>query len=50
MANFVVLRAANAARWANARLNCGPEFTPVAKRLIAVKARFQAIEARTGVP
>jgi len=50
MANLVALRAANAARWANAKLTRGPEFTPVAKRLIASKTRFQAMEAQTGVP
>jgi lysozyme family protein len=50
MTNLVALRAANAARWANAKLTRGPEFTPVAKRLIAGRARFQAMEAQTGVP
>lgn len=50
MANLVALRAANASRWANARLTRTSEFTAVAKRLITSKARFQAMEARTGVP
>lgn len=40
----------NAARWAKAKLTRGPEFVPVAKRLIANKARYQAVEAKTGVP
>jgi lysozyme family protein len=44
------LKAANAKRWAAAKLTRGPEFGPVAARLLAGKARFQAMEARTGVP
>jgi lysozyme family protein len=44
------LKAANAKRWAAAKLTRGPEFGPVASRLVANKARFQAMEARTGVP
>jgi len=44
------LKQANATRWANARLTRASEFTPVAKRLVADKGRFQGMEARTGVP
>lgn len=52
MTDLAVLTRANAARWQNAKLTRGPEFTPVAKRLVApaAKARYQAIEAATGVP
>jgi len=49
MTNLVALRAANAERWANAKLTRGPEFGPVARRLVAAKARYQAVEQRTGV-
>lgn len=52
MADLAALRARNAARWQNAKLTRGPEFGPVASRLAApvAKARYQAIEAKTGVP
>lgn len=50
MVDVVKLKAANARRWASAKLTRGPEFIPVARRLIASKARFQAMETRTGVP
>lgn len=50
MTDLVALRAANAKRWANAKLTRGPEFGPVATRLVAAKARYQAVEQRTGVP
>ena len=39
----------NAARWAVAKLTRS-DFVPVAKRLIANKAPYQAAEAKTGVP
>lgn len=50
--NTAALKAANATRWAKAKLTRGPEFTPVAKRLVApsAKATYLAIERRTGVP
>jgi lysozyme family protein len=48
--NTAALKAANANRWANAKLTRGPEFVPVAKRLVAAKARYQAVEVQTGVP
>ncbi len=50
MVDTAPLRAANVRRWAQAKLTRGPEFVPVAKRLVAAKARYQAVEARTGVP
>lgn len=50
MTDLVALRAANANRWAKAKLTRGPEFAPVAKRLLASKARFQVLEGKTGVP
>ena len=52
MVDLIALRAANADRWAHAKLTRGPEFTPVAQRLVAAvaKARYLAVSARTGVP
>jgi lysozyme family protein len=52
MVDLVALRAANASRWAHAKLTRGPEFTPVALRLAAAaaKERYLAVSARTGVP
>ena len=50
MADLVKLKLDNERRWANAQLTRGPEFIPVAKRLVAAKARYQAVEAKTGVP
>jgi lysozyme family protein len=52
MPDLVALRAANADRWAHAKLTRGPEFSPVAKLLCAPKAkeRYLAVSARTGVP
>ena len=44
------LKQANAARWENAKFTRSSAFTPVAKRLVANKARYQGIEAQTGVP
>ena len=50
MVDLNALAAANAKRWNNAKLTRGPEFTPVAKRLVAAKDRYQAVSARTEVP
>lgn len=50
MTDLVALKKRNAQRWAKAKLTRGPEFIPVAKRLVAAKARYQAVEAKTGVP
>ncbi|MGX1105460.1 hypothetical protein [Bradyrhizobium elkanii] len=50
MTDLVALKAANANRWARAKLT--RNFTAVAKRLVAptAKARYQAVAAKTGVP
>jgi lysozyme family protein len=52
MTDLVALRAANANRWAKARLTRGPEFAPAAKRLVAVAAknRYLYVAGQTGVP
>lgn len=50
MTDHAALIAKNTARWTNARLTRGPEFEPVARRLVAAKARYQAVEQKTGVP
>jgi lysozyme family protein len=50
MVDLVALKRANEKRWAVAKLTRGPEFLPVAKRLVAAKARYQAVERATGVP
>lgn len=44
------LKSANLKRWKAAKLTRGPEFIPVAKRLVAAKVRYQAVESVTGVP
>jgi lysozyme family protein len=44
------LIARNAVRWDTAKLTRVTEFAPVAKRLVASKARYQAVSAKTGVP
>jgi len=43
------LTAANAKRWANARLTRGPEFTKYAAKAVANKSRYQDAERRCGV-
>lgn len=50
MSNNVALIAANANRWANARLT--RDFTSIARHLVSpnAKARYQAVSAKTGVP
>lgn len=50
MANLNALKAANASRWASATITRKSAFGPVAKKLVANKARYQAVEALTGVP
>lgn len=50
MTDLVKLKGANERRWSAAKLTRGPEFLPVAKRLVAAKARYQTVEAKTGVP
>jgi lysozyme family protein len=50
MTDLVALKAANTKRWLNAKLT--RSFSTVAKHLTApdAKARYKAVEARTGVP
>jgi lysozyme family protein len=48
MTDLNALTAANAKRWANARLT--RNFNPIAKSLVAAKPRYQTVEASTGVP
>lgn len=50
MANLNALKSANASRWANATITRKSAFGPVAKKLVANKSRYQAVEAFTGVP
>lgn len=50
MPNVEALKANNAIRWANARLTRGPQFDRVADQLVGARARYKAVEARTGVP
>ena len=50
MADLAALTKRNAARWANASLTRAAELKPVASRLVAAKARYQAVSAKTGVP
>lgn len=50
MADLAQLRRQNAQRWNDAVLTRGPEFARYAKIAVANKARYQDIEARTGVP
>jgi lysozyme family protein len=50
MVDLVALKAANAKRWAVAKLTRSSEFNPVAKRLVAAKARYQTVSALTSVP
>lgn len=48
MANLAALKAANEKRWNSAKLT--RDFTSIAKRLVDAKRRYQAVEAKTGVP
>src|SRR6185369_3234851 len=48
MADTAPLKAANAKRWANAKMT--RNFNAIAKRLVAAKARYKTVEARTGIP
>jgi len=52
MTDIAALKAANAKRWDGAKLTRGPEFKPVAARLVApgAKARYVEISKATGVP
>lgn len=48
MIDLVALKAANEKRWANAKLTAN--YATIAKSLVAVKSRYQAVEVKTGVP
>jgi len=48
MTNLNSLASVNAARWAKARAI--RDVSPIAKRLVSSKLRYQAVAARTGVP
>lgn len=50
MVDIATLKSLNTARWRKANLTRVGEFLPVAKRLITAKARYQAVEKKTGVP
>lgn len=50
MTDLVALRAANASRWANAKLTRGPEFAKPAGLAVANEARYLAIARRSGMP
>jgi lysozyme family protein len=52
MTDLVALKAANEARWADAKVTRGPAFSAVAKRLVSTAAmsRYKAVAARTSVP
>ncbi len=44
------LKQANIRRWEAAKLTRGPDFLPVAKRLVAAKQRYLTVSGRTGIP
>src|SRR6201996_7457213 len=48
MTNIVALKAANVERWQNAKIT--RDCSAAAKGLLAAKPRYQAVEAKTGVP
>lgn len=50
MTDLVALKAANVRRWNAAKLTRGPEFLPVAKRLVGAKNRYMAVAMQTGIP
>lgn len=50
MTDLVKLKADNIRRWSAAKLTRGPEFLPVAKRLVAAKQRYLTVSGRTGIP
>jgi lysozyme family protein len=50
MTDLVKLKDANIRRWNAAKLTRGPEFLPVAKRLVGAKERYKTVERATGVP
>jgi len=50
MTDLVALKAANAKRWANAKLTRGPEFAKPAQKAFANKAKYVSIAKRSGMP
>lgn len=52
MTDLTALKAANAKRWANAKLVRKAEYVAVAKHLVMpiYRARYQAVEVKTGIP
>lgn len=44
------LKDANIRRWKAAKLTRGPEFLPVARRLVAAKQRYLTVSEKTGIP
>lgn len=50
MVDLNALQQANAKRWAQAKPTRTALASSVAKRLVAAKARYQAVDAKTGVP
>ena len=50
MTDLVKLKADNVRRWSAAKLTRGPEFLPVAKRLVAAKQRYLTVSDKTGIP
>lgn len=50
MTDIGSLKSRNRVRWSVAKITRAKEFAPVAKRLVAAKSRYQAVEKRTGVP
>src|SRR4051812_7055826 len=50
MTDIGSLKSRNRVRWSNAKITRGPEFDRVAKRLVASRDRYKAVERRTGVP
>jgi lysozyme family protein len=50
MVDLNALTAANAKRWANAKLTRKTEANNIALHLFQAKKRYQAVEAKTGVP
>jgi lysozyme family protein len=48
--DLIKLKGANVRRWKAAKLTRGPEFLPVAKRLVAAKERYLSVSKGTGIP
>jgi lysozyme family protein len=50
MVDLIKLKDANVRRWNAAELTRGPEFLPVARRLVAAKQRYMNVSVKTGIP